>query len=93
MVMVSDPLTIEVTLPLQNESSVPLKLCLEPLCEYFLVQPGQKIKIHAIINRDAEHRSFTVAPNDLLLTIYAPGEISAFVDCFVTFDGERLEPI
>jgi hypothetical protein len=93
MVIASDPLTMEVTLPLQNESSSPLNLCLEPLCEYFLIQPGQKVRIHAIVNRDTTNPSFTLAPNDSSLTVYAPGEISGFVDCFVISDGKRLEPL
>ncbi len=30
-----------VKLPLQNERSTPVKVLLEPLSEYFIVQPGR----------------------------------------------------
>jgi hypothetical protein len=79
-------------LPLQNESSAPVKVLLEPLSEYFIVQPGQSIEIHAVFDDMTSNTSFTVAPNDSFLTVYAPGEISGFVDCYVTRDGVRLTP-
>ncbi|WP_269632536.1 hypothetical protein [Pelomonas sp. BJYL3] len=79
-------------LPLQNESSTPLKVLLEPLSEYFIVQPGEHIEIHAVFDDMTDNTSFTIAPNDAFLTIYAPGEISGFVDCYATRDGVRLTP-
>ena len=79
-------------LPLQNESSAPIKVLLEPLSEYFIVQPGQSIEIHAVFDDVTTNTSFTIAPNDSFLTVYAPGEISGFVDCYVTRDGVRLTP-
>jgi hypothetical protein len=51
-------------LPLQNEGAKVMRLILEPLCETFLVQPGQKIEIHAIFGEDTSNGFFTVAPND-----------------------------
>jgi hypothetical protein len=93
MVKISDSFTLEATMALQNEGSSPLRLCLEPLCEHFILEPGQKVKVHAVFNASTENRNFTIAPNDLLLTIYAPGEISGFIDCFVVFEGKRLEPL
>jgi hypothetical protein len=80
------------TLPLQNESSGPVKVLLEPMSEYFFIQPGQYIEIHAVFDDVTTNTTFTIAPNDSLLTVYAPGEISGFVDCYVTRDGVRLEP-
>ncbi|GAA4335958.1 hypothetical protein GCM10023165_12730 [Variovorax defluvii] len=79
-------------LPLQNESSAPVKVLLEPLSEYFIVQPGQSIEIHAVFDDVTTNTSFTIAPNDSSLTVYAPGEISGFVDCYVTCGGVRLTP-
>jgi hypothetical protein len=79
-------------LPLQNESSAPVKVLLEPLSEYFIVQPGQSIEIYAVFDDSTSNTAFTVAPNDSFLTIYAPGEISGFVDCYATCDGVRLAP-
>jgi len=83
---------ITTKLPLQNESTVPVKVLLEPLSEYFIVQPGESIEIFAVFDDDTRSTSFTVAPNDSFLTIYAPGEISGFVDCYATRDGMRLTP-
>jgi hypothetical protein len=82
--------SIEVVLPLQNESSNPLRLCLEPLCEYFTIQPGQHVKVHAIFDKNTNNFNFTLAPNNTHLTIYAPGEILGFVDCFITSNGIKL---
>jgi len=79
-------------LPLQNESSVPVKVLLEPLSEYFIVQPGQSIEIQAIFDSETSNTFFTIAPNDSFLTIYAPGEIAGFVDCYAVCDGIRLTP-
>lgn len=79
-------------LPFQNESSVPVKVLLEPLSEYFIVQPGEGLEVHAIFDEKTSNMSFTVAPNDSFITIYAPGEISGFVDCYATCDGVRLIP-
>lgn len=81
-----------VKLPLQNERSVPLKVLLEPLSEYFIVQAGHSIEIHAVFDDLTTNTSFTIAPNDSFLTVYAPGEISGFVDCYATRDGVRLTP-
>lgn len=79
-------------LPLQNESSKPVKVLLEPLSEYFIVQPGEKVEVHAICDDNTNNITFTVAPNDSFLTIYAPGEIAGFVDCYMTRNNVRLMP-
>ena len=79
-------------LPLQNESSQPMRFVLEPLCESFIVLPGQQVEVHAVFDEDTDNRSFTVAPNDGFLVVYAPGEIRGFVDHYVTLDGVRMEP-
>jgi hypothetical protein len=79
-------------LPFQNESSASVKVLLEPLSEYFIVLPGQSIEIHAVFDDVTNNTSFTVAPNDSFLTIYAPGEIAGFIDCYVSRDGVRLVP-
>lgn len=84
--------TLHIKMPLQNEGSSPVKVVLEPLSEYFFVKPGQRIEVHAICAADTDNRSFTIAPGDSLLTIYAPGEMAGFVDCYVTEAGERLVP-
>jgi hypothetical protein len=81
-----------VKLPLQNECSGPVKVLLEPLSEYFIVQPGESVEIYAIFDDQTSNTTFTVAPNDSFLTVYAPGEIVGFVDCYVTRDGVRLAP-
>jgi hypothetical protein len=82
---------LKLMLPLQNESTSPLKLYLEPLSEYFMLRPSQKVEVHAIFDDQTKNLNFTVATNDTFLTIYAPGEMSGFIDCFVTCDGIRLE--
>lgn len=69
-----------------------MRLVLEPLCETFLVQPGQNVKIHAVFEESRNNGFFTVAPNDGFLVIYAPGEIVGFVDHYVTFEGVRIQP-
>jgi len=79
-------------LPLQNEGSKVMRLILEPLCETFLVQPGQKIEIHAVFREDTTNGFFTVAPNDGFLVVYAPGEIAGLVDHYVTLEGVRVKP-
>ena len=79
-------------LPLQNESSAPVKVLLEPLYEYFIIKPGESLEVFAVFDDNTSNTSFTVAPNDSFLTIYAPGEISGFVDCYATRDGVRLTP-
>jgi hypothetical protein len=81
-----------VKLPLQNESSIPVKVLLEPMSEYFFIQPGVKVEIHAICDANTTNVNFTVAPNDSFLTVYAPGEIVGFIDCYVMRDGIRLTP-
>lgn len=78
------------TLPLQNEGSKVMRLVLEPLCETFLIQPGQQVEIHAVFGEDTNNGFFTVAPNDDCLVVYAPGEITGFVDHYVTLDGVRI---
>ena len=83
---------ITAKLPLQNESSAPIKVLLEPLSEYFIVQPEQTIEIHAVFDDMTTNTSFTIAPNDSFLVVYAPGEIAGFIDCYVTRDGVRVAP-
>ncbi len=82
---------LQLHLPLQNERTVPIRICLEPTCDYFIVQPGQKIEVHALIDEETENLTFTVAPGDDVLSIYCPGELLGLIDCFVISDGERLE--
>lgn len=81
-----------VNLPFQNERSETIKVLLEPLSEYFFVLPGQRVVIHSICDDNTTHDNFIVAPSDKFLTIYAPGEIAGFVDCYMTCDGVRLIP-
>ena len=83
---------ISAVLPLQNESERPVKILLEPISEYFFIQPGEKIQVHAVFNSNTKNLTFTVAPNDDCLIIYAPGEIVGFVDSYVTRNGMRLAP-
>jgi len=83
---------ITMVLPLQNESSSLLKIYLEPVPEYFILKPGQKVEIFAIFNEETNNMNFTIAPNDGFLTIYMPGEISGYVDSFVMCNGTRLGP-
>lgn len=83
---------LHITLPLQNESTKVLKIYLEPIPEYFFVQPGEKVVVHGICDADTGNTVFTVAPNDDGIVVYAPGEISGFVDCYLTRDGVRLKP-
>lgn len=81
------------SLPLQNEGSRAVRVILEPLCESFLIQPGESIVVHAVISSlGSEGGNFVVAPNDDGLTIYPPGELAHFIDSFVTIGGVRLEP-
>lgn len=79
-------------LPMQNECSKPMKILLEPLSEYFIIEPGQHVEVHAICDDKTSNASFTLEPNDSFLTIYAPGEIAGFIDCYMTRDGIRLQP-
>ncbi|WP_156894779.1 hypothetical protein [Janthinobacterium sp. 1_2014MBL_MicDiv] len=79
-------------LPLQNECSSAMKILLEPLSEYFILKPGEKVEIHATFDERTIHNSFTVAPNDSFLTVYAPGDIAGFIDCYMMRDGIRLTP-
>jgi hypothetical protein len=83
---------LHVTLPLQNESASAIKVLLEPLSEYFIVQPGESIEVHGIFDSQTSNMNFTIAPNDGFLTLYAPGEIAGFIDCYATRNGIRLVP-
>ncbi|MGC3984118.1 MAG: hypothetical protein QM777_04970 [Pseudorhodoferax sp.] len=69
-----------------------MRLVLEPLCETFLVQPGEGVEIHAVCDDATNNTHFTIAPNDGFLVVYAPGEIAGFVDHYVTREGVRLVP-
>ena len=73
---------MHVTLPLQNESKSAMKLVLEPMSEYFFVQPGEKVEVHGVFDGVTSNLTFTVAPNDGFLVLYAPGEITGFIDHF-----------
>jgi hypothetical protein len=84
--------TLKLILPIQNEGSKAMKILLEPLSEHFIIQPGQKVEINATFDSNTDNMFFTVAPNDTFLTIYAPGEIRGFIDCFMTCNGIRLSP-
>jgi hypothetical protein len=55
---------VHLKLPLQNEKSVELMICLEPICEYFVIQPSQQVEVHAIFEENTDNVAFTVAPND-----------------------------
>jgi hypothetical protein len=79
------------TLPLQNEMPLPLRLYLEPVPEEYVIYPGQKVLVHAVFDDQTNNIEFTVAPHDLGLTVYCPGEISGWVDSFVTCEGVRLK--
>ena len=83
---------ITMILPLQNDSSNSLKVYLEPIPEYFILKPGQKVEIYAIFDEQTKNTNFTVAPNDDFLTVYMPGEISGYVDSFVMCNGVHLTP-
>ena len=83
---------ISIKIPLKNESKIPLKILLEPLSEYFIIQPNEIVEVHAIFDEITKNNEFTIALNDSFLTIYAPGEIAGFVDCYMTRDGVRLLP-
>lgn len=82
--------TIKITI--QNEKSTPTKIVLEPIPEYYILQPGQRVVVHATFESNTENQNFTIAPNEDFIVIYAPGEISGFIDCFVTHEGVRMEP-
>jgi hypothetical protein len=69
-----------------------VKVLLEPMSEYFLVRPGERIEIHGIFDSGAANSNFTIAPNDGVLTVYSPGDVFSFVDHYVTKDGLRLLP-
>jgi hypothetical protein len=81
-----------VRLPIQNEGESIVKIILEPLSEYFLVKPGQKIEVVAKFDGETTNCNFTIAPDGDCLILYAPGEISGFSDCFVMENGVRLMP-
>ena len=83
---------LHVELPLQNECSSPVKVRLEPIPEWYMLQPGQQVVIHGICNANTCNTAFTVAPGDSALTIYAPGEIAGYLDCYMTCNGIRLMP-
>ena len=83
---------LHLKLPLQNERTDSIKVLLEPLSEYFILQPGQRAEVHGICDANTSNAVFTIAPNDGFLTVYAPGEISGFVDCYMTHNGVRLTP-
>lgn len=84
--------TLHVELALQNEGVSPIKILLEPLSEYFMIQAEQKIVFHGICDDKTQNRNFTIAPNDGFLLVYAPGDISGFIDCYITHEGRRLIP-
>ena len=96
MVIVSKKPDLHLVLPLKNDSSNVIKLWLEPSCEYFSVESGQNVTVHALLRKldeDAKQYSFTIAPNDSCFVIYAPGDLSEFVECYVVADnGIRLTP-
>ena len=79
-------------LPFRNEGSKVLRLVLEPICESFLIQPGQKVEVHAVFGEATNNGFFTIAPNDGFLVVYAPGEIAGLVDHYITLDGVRVTP-
>jgi hypothetical protein len=81
-----------IKLPFQNESALPVKLILEPLSEYFIIQPNQKVEAHAICDATTSNTFFTVASGSASITLYAPGELSGFIDCYITHNGKRLIP-
>jgi hypothetical protein len=83
---------LHIQLPFQNESDSPIKLILEPLSEYFIIQPNQKVEAHGICDDKTSNGFFTVANGNACVTLYAPGELSGFIDCYLTHNGKRVLP-
>lgn len=83
---------IEASIPLQNESDKPIVIWLEPIAESYTVLPNQKIKIHAVFDEETANLNFTIAPNNDGITIYVPGEISGYIDSYVTHNGLKVNP-
>jgi len=48
---------------------MPVKVLLEPMSEFFFIQPGIKVEIHAICDANTNNVNFVVAPNDSFLTV------------------------
>ena len=84
--------TKELTLPFHNESSNIVKLYVEPLSEFFYIYSGQQVIVTAICEASAKHTSFTIAPSDDCIIVYAPGDVKSFVDVYVMFENNRLTP-
>jgi hypothetical protein len=64
-----------VKLPLQNESTKPINIVLEPLSESFCIQPGESVEIHGICDDKTSNVTFTVAPNDSFLRFMLQGRL------------------
>jgi hypothetical protein len=91
---------VHVTMELKNGRSKPLDLFLEPNCEFFTIQPGQQVEIHATVRKGSSYKSFIVVSEELSrpskfdtsMTVFAPGDIDGFIDTYVVLDGVRLAP-
>ena len=83
----------KLSLPFKNESSEPVRLCLEPYCEFFLIQPREKVVVSAICSGDASSFEFLVVHNGSFITIYAPGAPVVLVDAYVSLNGEKMDPL
>lgn len=77
---------------IQHEGESVAKVILEPLSEYFLVNPGETIEVVAEFESETTNCNFTVAPGDDCLVIYAPGEIAGFGDCYAVKNDLKLVP-
>jgi hypothetical protein len=77
---------------LQNEKMSPIRIVLEPLWESFTIQPNQCVEIIALFESNKSNHTFTIAPNEDFLIVYAPGEVVGFIDCYLMSNGIRLTP-
>ena len=84
--------TLTARLPFKNEGKHPVKLCIEPYCEFFEISSGQKVIVHAICAENVENLEFSIVYDDSYLTIYAPGAPTGLIDVYVTLDNVKLTP-
>ena len=88
----SPVVNVSITMPLWNEGSTPLTVLLEPLAERFTLPPGDLVMVHATSENWAGDAEFTLGRGDQGLTVYAPGSLIGFVDCYLARGGVRLAP-
>jgi hypothetical protein len=89
----SDASHKKIMLHFQNESSKTVRISLEPMCEHFIITPNQKVEIHATLKSKSSDEVFTLGIDDELIIIYAPGDLSDFIDCYCISEGNKLVPI